>query len=59
MKKQLREIIESLIFVSLEPLTLEKLKTILAEYPEQEIKHAIDKPLEATFLLPNQIMISG
>jgi len=32
MKKQLREIIESLIFVSLEPLTLEKLKTILAEY---------------------------
>jgi len=46
MKKQLREIIESLIFVSLEPLTLEKLKTILAEYPEQEIKHAIEELLQ-------------
>jgi len=46
MKKQLKEIIESLIFVSLEPLTLGKLKTILAEYSEQEIKQAVEELLE-------------
>ena len=41
MKKQLREIIESLIFVSLEPLTLAKIKAVLTEYSEEEIKKAL------------------
>ncbi len=36
----LKEIIESLIFVSLEPLSLQKLKDVLTDYPEAEIEQA-------------------
>jgi chromosome segregation and condensation protein ScpB len=37
MKNRLQEIIESLIFISLEPLTLEKIKSVLTEFEEKEI----------------------
>jgi len=38
MKNRLKEVIESLIFISLEPLTLEKIKNVLQEYPEDEVE---------------------
>ncbi|MFP4081769.1 MAG: SMC-Scp complex subunit ScpB [Candidatus Aminicenantes bacterium] len=47
MKKQLKEIIESLIFVSLEPLSLAKIKVVLQEFPEQDIEQAIKELLES------------
>jgi len=42
----LKEIIESLIFISLEPLSLEKIKGILTDYPDAEIGKAVDELLE-------------
>jgi segregation and condensation protein B len=42
MTSQLREIIECLIFVSLEPLSLEKIKGVLQEYADEDIKSAVD-----------------
>lgn len=47
MKKQLKELIESLIFVSLEPLTLEKIKSVLQEFSEKEIEQAIKELLKS------------
>lgn len=47
MKKRLKELIESLIFVSLEPLSLEKIKSVLQEFPEEEIERAIKDLLES------------
>lgn len=41
MKNQIKELIESLIFVSLEPLSLTKLKEVLQEFPEEEIEDAV------------------
>ena len=41
MKNRLKEIIESLIFISLEPLTLEKMKSVLTDFEEKEIEQAI------------------
>lgn len=49
MENRLKEIIESLIFMSLEPLTLEKIKGVLTEYNEREIEQAINELLE-TFM---------
>jgi segregation and condensation protein B len=46
MKNRLKEVIESLIFISLEPLTLEKIKNVLQEFPEGEIEKAIKDLLE-------------
>jgi len=46
MKNRLQEIIESLIFISLEPLTLEKIKSVLTEFDEKEIEQAIQELLE-------------
>ncbi len=46
MKNRLQEIIESLIFISLEPLTLEKIKSVLTEFDEKEIEQAIKELLE-------------
>jgi segregation and condensation protein B len=43
----LKEIIESLIFVSLEPLSLQKLKDVLADYPEAEIEQAAQDLLQS------------
>lgn len=41
MKNRLKEIIESMIFISLEPLTLEKMKSVLTDFEEKEIEQAI------------------
>lgn len=61
MKKRLKEIIESLIFVSLEPLSLRKIKSLLQEFEEEEIEQAIRELLES--YLSNQrgiqIILSG
>lgn len=46
MKALLKEVIESLIFISLEPLSLEKIKSVLTEFPEEEIDQAIKELLE-------------
>lgn len=46
MKSQLKNVIESLIFVSLEPLTMEKIKMVLTDYQEDEIKEAVDELLQ-------------
>jgi segregation and condensation protein B len=43
----LKEIIESLIFVSLEPLSLQKLKDVLADFPEAEIEQAAQELLQS------------
>ncbi len=42
----LKEIIESLIFVSLEPLSLQKLKDVLTDFPEAEVERAALELLE-------------
>lgn len=47
MKNRLKEVIESLIFISLEPLTLEKIKSVLQEFPEEGIEQAIKELLES------------
>ncbi len=47
MKNSLKEVIESLIFISLEPLTLEKIKNVLQEYPEEVVEQAIKELLES------------
>jgi len=43
---RLKELIESLIFVSLEPLSLEKIKGVLQEFPDAEIEQAINELLK-------------
>ncbi len=45
MKNRLKELIESLIFVSLEPLSLERIKIVLEESSEEEIEHALQELL--------------
>ncbi len=45
MANRLKEIIESLIFISLEPLTLKKIKSILADFPAEDIEKAISELL--------------
>lgn len=47
MKKRLKELIESLIFVSSEPLSLERIKSVLQEFEEEEIEGAIKDLLES------------
>ncbi len=46
MKNRLKEIIESMIFISLEPLTLEKMKSVLTDFDEKEIEQAIMELLD-------------
>ncbi len=46
MENRLKEIIESLIFISLEPLSLEKIKSVLTEFKQEEIELAIKELLE-------------
>lgn len=45
MTSQLREIIECLIFVSMEPLSLEKIKAVLNEHKEEDIQTAVENIL--------------
>lgn len=47
MKERLKEVVESLIFISLEPLSLEKIKSVLTEFPEEDIDQAIKELLES------------
>lgn len=47
MKARLKEVIESLVFISLEPLSLEKIKSILTEFSEEEVEQAIRELLES------------
>jgi len=46
MSARLKDVIESLIFISLEPLTLEKIKGICSEFSEKEIQEAIQELTE-------------
>ncbi len=47
MKDSLKSIIESLIFVSIEPLTLEKIKNVMTDFSETEIEAAIREIMES------------
>jgi len=47
MTNHLKDIIESLIFVSLEPLSLDKIKSVLTEFSDKEIEEAINQLLES------------
>ncbi len=47
MKARPKEVVESLIFISLEPLSLEKIKNVLTEFPEEDIDQAIKELLES------------
>ena len=46
MTSGLKEIIESLIFISLEPLSLEKIKEVLSDFPEAEVGQALQELLQ-------------
>jgi segregation and condensation protein B len=47
MRTRLKDVIESLVFVSLEPLNLEKIKNICTEFSNIEIELAIQELLES------------
>lgn len=46
MSENLKEIIESLIFISPDPLPKEKIKDVLQDFPEEEIEKAIEELLQ-------------
>lgn len=46
MNEKLKDIIESLIFVSLEPLSLEKIKGVLKEFRDADVQRAIQELLD-------------
>jgi len=47
MDNRLKNAIEALIFISLEPLTMEKIKNVLDEFPPEEIEKAIEELLQS------------
>jgi segregation and condensation protein B len=47
MSNQLREIIESLIFISQEPLTLDRIKAVLEDAPAEDIRAAVDELVQS------------
>lgn len=47
MMARLKDVIESLIFVSLEPLNLEKIKSICTEFSNEEIESAVQELVES------------
>ena len=57
MSIQLKDIIESLLFVSAEPLSMAKIKNVLTEYTEEEIKSSLDLVLEKYTSYPGGIQI--
>lgn len=61
MNNQLKAILEVLIFISQEPLTLEKIKEVLGEVPDEELEAALNSLLSdyATFERGIQIVQSG
>jgi segregation and condensation protein B len=46
MSSQLKDIIESLIFISQEPLTIERMKAVLEGTPGEEIQAAVDELIQ-------------
>jgi len=46
MTPSLKNIIEALIFISLEPLTVEKIKEVLNDFPEAEIDSSLEELLQ-------------
>jgi segregation and condensation protein B len=46
MKSRLKDVIESLVFVSLEPLSLDKMKGVLTEFSDSEIEQAVQELVE-------------
>ncbi len=46
MTPSLKDIIEALIFISLEPLTVEKIKEVLNDFPEAEIDSSLEELLQ-------------
>jgi len=46
MTPTLKDIIEALIFISLEPLTVEKIKEVLNDFPEAEIDSSLEELLQ-------------
>lgn len=46
MNIRLKNLIESLIFISLEPLTIEKIKDVLEDFPPEEIEMGIEELLK-------------
>ncbi len=57
MTNRLKEIIESLIFISLEPLTLENIKSVLHEFSDGEIEGAVGELVESYALDSRGIQI--
>lgn len=47
MDAKLKEIIESLIFISLEPLSLERMKGVLQEFPAEDVEQAFKELQES------------
>jgi segregation and condensation protein B len=47
MNSRLKTIIEALIFVSQKPLTLEKIKDVLTEFPPKDVDQAIEELLQS------------
>ncbi|NIM91003.1 MAG: SMC-Scp complex subunit ScpB [Candidatus Aminicenantes bacterium] len=47
MNNRLKTIIEALIFISQKPLTLEKIKDVLEEFPSKDIDQAIEELLQS------------
>jgi segregation and condensation protein B len=43
MNKDLKSVVESLIFISQDPLTVDRLKAVLEGVPEEEIREAVDE----------------
>jgi len=48
MREDLKEIVEALIFISIEPLTPAKIRSVLPDVSEEEIKQAVEE-LQASF----------
>jgi segregation and condensation protein B len=46
MDNPLKNILEALIFISVEPLTLERLKEVLADMPEEDVRRALEELIQ-------------
>jgi segregation and condensation protein B len=57
MNTELKDIIESLLFISAEPLSTEKLRNVLTEYSEHEIESSLHQILEKYRSHPGGIQI--
>jgi segregation and condensation protein B len=46
MDSQLKDILEALIFISVEPLTMDRLKEVLADTPEEDLRRALEELMQ-------------